>query len=184
MQASLEVKFGKQRAGDKDPPAEELAKTVNTIGMRVHEAQKNGSPVEEVEVLDMLVNLDITPGQRADKDALQKAQEWAGIEEKEDISEAMRSDVAEDLTDALAGKLLDVDLSDSEQENEVDGRTGAGSAEPPPYSELAKYFGPLESNAAGCGMAEASHFLQKAKMAMIEAHACKPTRQADVREFI
>ena len=118
MQASLEVKFGKQRAGDKDPPAEELAKTVNTIGMRVHEAQKNGSPVEEVEVLDMLVNLDITPGQRADKDALQKAQEWAGIEEKEDISEAMRSDVAEDLTDALAGKLLDVDLSDSEQEND------------------------------------------------------------------
>ena len=54
---------------------------------------------------------------------------------------------------------------------------------PPPYSDLSSCFGPLEQKAESAGNSEAAHFLRKAKMAFLAAHAAKPTRQADIRMF-
>ena len=64
-----------------------------------------------------------------------------------------------------------------------DGSMGGGVAEPSPYAELSQHFGPLENYAAGCGLGEASYFLKRARMLMIETHALKPSRQADVRAY-
>ena len=58
-----------------------------------------------------------------------------------------------------------------------------GRAVPPPYAELSFNFRALESVAEKCGIKEAAHHLQKAKMAMIHAHASRPARQTDIRAF-
>ena len=59
-----------------------------------------------------------------------------------------------------------------------------GRAVPPPYyAELSSYFRALESVAEKCGMKEAAHHLQKAKIAMIHAHASRPARPTDIRAF-
>ena len=39
-----------------------LAWALNKLSMRVHQAQKEGSPVTDREMIDVLANLDITPG--------------------------------------------------------------------------------------------------------------------------
>ena len=50
-------------------------------------------------------------------------------------------------------------------------------------TDLSSCFGPLEQKAESAGNSEAAHFLRKAKMAFLAAHAAKPTRQADIRMF-
>ena len=73
---------------------------------------------------------------------------------------------------------------DDDDGNAADGNVGGGAAEPPPsYAELSQYFAPLESYVAASGLDEAGYLLQRARMLMIEAHASKPTRQTDVREY-
>ena len=103
---------------------------------------------------------------------------------------AMREDAAEEMAAALAGMLS---LSDSEEEAEGEEEEkengGDESAErgrdaPPAYAELSAHFGVLESAAEKSGNADAAHYLSKARMAIILAHAARRTRQADMREFI
>ena len=55
---------------------------------------------------------------------------------------------------------------------------------PPPYSDLLGFFDPLEQLAQSAGNTEAGHFLRKAKMSFLSAHAAKPARQADMRIFL
>ena len=55
---------------------------------------------------------------------------------------------------------------------------------PPPYSDLSGFFGPLDEFAQSAGTTEAGHFLRKAKMSFLSAHAVKPARQADMRMFL
>ena len=69
------------------------------------------------------------------------------------------------------------------EEDDEDGNIGGGRAEPPPYTELSKHFGPLENCAAGCGLDEASYLLKRARTLIIEAHASKPSRQTNVRAY-
>ena len=54
---------------------------------------------------------------------------------------------------------------------------------PPPCAELSFDFRAFESVAEKCGMKEAAHHLQKAKMVMIHAHASRPARRIDIRAF-
>ena len=77
--------------------------------------------------------------------------------------------------------------AEGEEEEKEDG--GDESAErgrdaPPAYAELSAHFGVLESAAEKSGNADAAHYLSKARMAMILAHAARRTRQADMGEFI
>ena len=99
-------------------------------------------------------------------------------------------EVVEKMAAALAITLL---LSDSEEEAEGEEEEkedgGDESAErgrdaPPAYAELSAHFGVLESAAEKSGNADVAHYLSKARMAMILAHAARRTRQADMREFI
>ena len=115
--------------------------------------------------------------------AKQKAQEWATIEDREDVVEAMKSDDAEDLTQALPGIHMEEEES---LDGEEDGSTsmGGGGSEPPPYADLSQHFGTLENYASGCGLTGASYFVKKARMVRIEAHASKPARQANFRDFL
>ena len=174
MEASLDVAYGKSQSSGKNPAVDGLMKTLNTVSVRVHEAQEEGSPVTDMEIIDLLANLDITPGGHADESAKQKAQAWATIEDQEDVVEAMKSDDAEYLMKALAGiHIEEEESSDGEEDGSDDGSTGGGGSGPPSYANLSPHFGTLEEYASGCGLTEASHFLKKARMVMIEAHASK-----------
>ena len=75
---------------------------------------------------------------------------------------------------------------EKEEEKEDGGDESAerGRDAPPAYAELSAHFGVLESAAEKSGNADAAHYLSKARMAMILAHAARRTRQADMREFI
>ena len=161
-----------------------LMKTLNTVSVRVHEAQEEGSPVTDTETIDLFANLDIAPGGHADESAKQKAQEWATIEDQEDVVEAMKSDDAEDLTKASVGiHMEEKESSDGEEDGSGDKSTRGGSSEPPSYADFSQHFGALEKYASGCGLTEVSYFLKKVRMVMIEAHASKPARQAGIREY-
>ena len=60
--ANSDVAYGKSRASGKDPAVDGLMKTLNTVSVRVHEAQEEGSPVTDTEMIDLLANLDFIPG--------------------------------------------------------------------------------------------------------------------------
>ena len=81
----------------------------------------------------------------------------------------------------------EIDPSDDEKELNESGDAESGGGRkveaPPPYSDLSSCFGPLEQKAESAGNSEAAHFLRKAKMAFLAAHAAKPTRQAVIRMF-
>ena len=98
------------------------------------------------------------------------------------------ADAKDALTERMAGIVAEeIDPSDDEKELNESGDAESGGGRkveaPPPYSDLSSCFGPLEQKAESAGNNEAAHFLRKAKMAFLAAHAAKPTRQADIRMF-
>ena len=120
--------------------------------------------------------------------AVVAAQSWATLEDQEDIAEALAADAKDALTERMAGIVAEeIDPSDDEKELNESGDAESGGGRkveaPPPYSDLSSCFGPLEQKAESAGNSEAAHFLRKAKMAFLAAHAAKPTRQADIRMF-
>ena len=196
MEDALTAAHGIQRSNAEDPAVKGLEKTLNTMSLRMHEAQQQGTSIGDTDIIDLLANLDITPGETAAETSLRAAQRWASIEDQEDVIEAQQLDQAESVAASLKGLALEGgDSSDSQDEeddddgnaadgNAADGNVGGGAAEPPPsYAELSQYFAPLESYAAASGLDEAGYLLQRARMFMIEAHASKPTRQTDVRAY-
>lgn len=185
MEAALTAEHGKARTAGEDPAVKGLTKTLNAMSSRVHEAQQQGTSIGDTEIVDLLAMLDITPGKPAADTSVLAAQTWASIEDRADVVEAVRLDQAEDVAAVLKGLPVEGDeSSDSEdEEDEEEGSMGGGHNEPPPYAELSQHFAPLERYAAGCALNEASYLLKRARMLMIEAHASKPSRQADVREF-
>lgn len=103
-------------------------------------------------------------------------------------AEALAADAKDALTERMAGIVAEeIDPSDDEKELNESGDAESGGGRkveaPPPYSDLSSCFGPLEQKAESAGNSEAAHFLRKAKMAFLAAHAAKPTRQADIRMF-
>ena len=97
-------------------------------------------------------------------------------------AEAVGLDGVEEMTKCLnemCDEEVEKNVSDDEKEEGED--DSGGRAVPPPYAELSSHFCALESVAEKCGMKKADHHLQKAKMAMIDAHASTPARHADIR---
>ena len=79
--------------------------------------------------------------------------------------------------------------SDEEEEElndtgEIESAGGRKLVAPPPYTELSGFYGPLEQLAQSAGNTEATHFLRKAKMSFLAAHAAKPVWQVDMRMFL
>ena len=80
---------------------------------------------------------------------------------------------------ALAGREVGKkEKEDSSDDEGTERRVGA----PPAYAELSSHFGVLEKTAEDSRNEDSAFHLQRAKIAMIAAHASKPTRQADMRE--
>ena len=132
--------------------------------------------------------LEIVPGRPVPPAAVVAAQSWATLEDQEVIAEALAADAKDALTERMAGIVAEeIDPSDDEKELNESGDAESGGGRkveaPPPYSDLSSCFGPLEQKSESAGNSEAAHFLRKAKMAFLAAHAAKPTRQADIRMF-
>ena len=109
-----------------------------------------------------MANLDITRGGDADESAKQKVQEWATIEDQEDVVEAIKSDDAEDLTKTLMGNHMEEEeSSDGEEDGSDGGRTGDGGSKPPSYAGLSQHFGTLEKYTSRCGLTEAGTSLRR-----------------------
>ena len=76
---------------------------------------------------------------------------------------------------------VEKNVSDDEKEEGED--DSGGRAVPTPYAKLSSHFRALESVAEKCGMKKAAYHLEKAKMAIIHAHASRPARQTGIRAF-
>ena len=153
MEDALTAAHGKQRSNAEDPAVKGLEKTLNTMSLRMHEAQQQGTSIGDTEIIDLLANLDITPGETAAETSLRAAQRWASIEDQEDVIEVQQLDQAGSVAASLKGLALEGgDSSDSQDEeddddgNAADGNVGGGAAEPPPsYAELSQYFAPWKA---------------------------------------
>ena len=66
----------------------------------VRRAQKAGS-TPDLDVVQVLENLRVTPGERANTAAVKGAHDWATIEDQEDVAEAMGLDGVEEMTEYL-----------------------------------------------------------------------------------
>ena len=140
-----------------------------------------GSPAG-TKLVDVLANLDINPGKAADEAAIQAATVWATLEDQENVADAVHLDAVDEMTEQLNGTYVEEGgVSDDEKEESDGESTGCGGIAPPLYAQLPQYFGPLDRAAEESGNLEAAFYLQKAKIAMIKAHASKPVRQSDIR---
>lgn len=103
---------------------------------------------------------------------------------------AAKADLEKEASTAGKGDMKTKRKEDDEDDEDEDGEEGEstgrgrGGRAPPAYGELSSHFGILEKAAAESGNGEAALFLAKARMAMIAAHAAKPARQTDLREFV
>ena len=159
----------------------ELAEKLDKLSSRVHEAKDHGSPAD-TELVNVLANLDINPGEAADEAAIQAATVWATLEDQGDVVEAVRLNAVDEMTEQLNGTYVEErGVSDDEKEESDGESTGCGGIALPPYAQLSQYFGPLERAAEESGNREAVFYLQKAKITMIKAHASKPVRQSNIR---
>ena len=109
---------GPASGGAEKEPVDEPAESINDLSVRVHQAQQEGGPVADTELIDLLANLNITPGKPADEAATRAAEIWATVKDQEDVVEAMRLDAVDEMTAQLNGTHLDVeDVSEDEKED-------------------------------------------------------------------
>ena len=197
---TVQEQAGKRKAKAAEGAGTGQSKRPNTKGGVLSASRKRLTIQEKVQILQLLdkrTSHEHIPDRfNCSERLVRKVKAEREVVEKEvatgddEVVKAMREDAAEEMAAALAGTLS---LSDSEEEAEgqeeekEDG--GDESAErgrdaPPAYAELSAHFGVLESAAEKSGNADAAHYLSKARMTMILAHAARRTRQADMREFI
>ena len=138
MEADLTATHGKVVQGGSSEVAT-LAGALNKLSMRVHQAEKEGSPMADKEVIDVLANLDITPGLPAGEEAIKAAEVWATMEGQKDVIEAMQLDVIDEMTEALKGTHVNK-VNAEEIEDSDDDTTGHGGGAPPAYVELSSHF--------------------------------------------
>ena len=118
--------------------------------------------------MEVLAALDITPRKPAAETSVLAAQTWATIEDQGDVVETV----------VLKGLPVEEDeSSDSEEQQEDDEDVIMGNG------ALSHLLAPLENYAARRDLNEASYLLERTRMLMIEAHASKPSRQADINEL-
>ena len=186
MAAELTNLHGKTQARIHEPALRSLTKSVHSLSTSVHDAQQQGSRIEDEDLSEMFAEINVSPGEPAPEEAVDLVQAWATIEDDDDVVEAFRQDAADEMTAQLAGTHLST-CREEESEDEADSDhedTGGGRRAPPAYGELSSHFGVLEVAARESGNGDAAFHLSKAKMAMIAAHAAKGVRQTDMREFV
>ena len=122
MEADLTATHGKVGQGGSSEVAA-LAGALNKLSMRVHQAEKKGSPVTDKEMIHVLANLDITPGLPAGEEAIEAAEVWATVEDQRDVIEAMQLDAVDEMTEAPEGthvnKVNAEEIEDSDDDTTV-----------------------------------------------------------------
>ena len=188
-QADLAQASGKGALhGSTDAGVAELVNALNALSVGVQEAAQ-GSGVQDKELAEVLVNLQMVPGQPAHKAVIDAVQAWTGLEEQEEFAIALLQDSQDELMARVNKTYVGENPSDDElDDGETVESTGEGvvarrSMPPPSYTELSAFFGPLEHFAQSCGNDESGNLLRRAKMSFIRDFASKLRRQADMREF-
>ena len=90
MAAELTKQHGKTRCHVAEPDLKALTETVNTLSTSVHNAQQQGSPIEDEEISELLAELDIEPGKSVGEETANVIQGWATIEDDDEVVEALR----------------------------------------------------------------------------------------------
>ena len=91
-QADLAQASGKGALrGSTDAGVAELVNALNALSVGVQEAAQ-GSSVQDKELAEVLVNLQIVPGQPAYKAATDAVQTWTGLEDQEGFATALLQD--------------------------------------------------------------------------------------------
>ena len=174
--------------GSTDAGVAELVNALNVLSVGVQEAAQ-GSDVQDKELAEVLVNLQIVPGQPAHKAAIDAVQAWTGLEEQEEFATALLQDSQDTLMARVNKTHIEQDPSNDELddgetvESTGEGVVAGGSMPPPSYAERSFFFRPLEHFAQSCDNDEAGSLLRRARVSFIREFASKPGRQADMREF-
>ena len=135
------------------------------------------------ELAEVLVNLQVVPGQPAHKAAIDAVQTWTGLEEQEEFATALLQNSQDELMARVNKTYVVENPSDDElDDDETVESTGEGVVAPS-YTERSSFFAPLEHFAQSCGNDEAGNLLRRARMSFIRDFASKRRRQADMREF-
>ena len=125
---------------------------------------------------------------KSQRKTLKAVEFWVELEEQEEVAKALAADTDAVLIEKMNDKFTEDSDPDEEKElnntGEVESAEGGRLMAPPPYSDLSGFFGTLEQFAQAAGNTEAGHFLRKAKMSFLSAHAAKPARQADMKIFL
>ena len=79
MEAELTAEQGKVVRHGSTNLVKELAETFNKLSSRVHEAKDHGSPAD-TDLVNVLANLDIDPGEAGYKTTIQATTVWATLE--------------------------------------------------------------------------------------------------------
>jgi hypothetical protein len=202
MQAELKSLHGRgAAAGAVDPALAGLEAAFRALRL-------GGASAEDEDIAEALLALDIGNGASGAAAAAAVAQRWVQLEEDDDVSEALRADLRDELVAAAAaataaeaaaaaaaaaaeaaGEEEDnsdddggrVDPMDFPAANEGDSSEDLEAA--PPYSALAEAFLCLEGYADRTGLTDASALLRMAKMVFLSAHAAVPARQLLIRDF-
>eukprot|EP00903_Cladosiphon_okamuranus_P013919 g12947.t1 len=91
-------------------------------------------------------------------------QEWATIEDEDEVVQALRQDTVDDMTAQLARSRVssrEEDVEEEEEDGSGDENTGGGRRDPPPYGELSPHFGVLEAAAEKSGNGDATFHLTR-----------------------
>ena len=185
MAAELTKQHAKTRFQIAEPTLKALTEALNTLSTSAHEAQQQGSRLEDKDIAELMAALRIELGKPIVGEAVNAIQGWATIEDDDQVVEALRQDAVDDRTAQLAGTRVSTGREEEdEQEDSGDENTGLARRAPPAYGEISSHFGVLEAAAEEIGNGDAALHLAKAIMAMITAHSARRVRQADMREFV
>ena len=69
----------------------------------MRQADEQGSPVTDTELVCLLADLNIIPRECDDEAAIEAAQVWATVEDQEDVVAATRLDAMDEMTEQLEG---------------------------------------------------------------------------------
>ncbi|CAN0079347.1 unnamed protein product, partial [Laminaria digitata] len=83
----------------------ELAEVLNALSAAVHRARGRGGSSSDIDadLVEVLSDLDISPGDPADQVAIAAARAWATVEDREDVAEALRLDEQEAILSGTFG---------------------------------------------------------------------------------
>ena len=105
-----------------------------------------------------------------------------GEEEEEQKNAFGEGDPKQPVADHADGSTSRPDADTNKAERGA-GRGAKKAPVPPPYADVADYFGRLEATAGECAMERVSHFLRLAKMEWIDEFEKRKGRQTDIRDF-